>query len=118
MADEKLVHGWVNEMDHKLRTPIHIAVRQGHCDQVEILLDKGAEILVPDRINRTAYHKARSPGVLKMLIDRGGDPYRSGKHGNYPEFQQNSTRAVHEWGNALFLMLEKYFYFFLICSKL
>ena len=26
---------------------------------------------------------------------------------NHPEFQQNSPRAVHECGNALFLMLEK-----------
>ena len=77
LQNEKVLNGWVNEIDYKGRTPIHVAVRQGHCDQVDILLDKGADILVPDNRHRTAYHKARSPGVLKMLIARRGDPYRS-----------------------------------------
>ncbi len=43
--------------------------------------------------------------TMDGVVSRGAARHRVSP--NHPEFQQNSPRAVIEWGNELFLMLEK-----------
>jgi ankyrin repeat protein len=57
-------------------TALHYAVRGGHEDIVNILLDRGANIEAIDDRGRTALHLAvehRHEDIVVLLIERGAD---------------------------------------------
>ena len=79
-ADQTIL---VNAKDYKHFTPLHYAAKSGSEINTKLILDNLSqdEELYYDEINatghrlKTALHKARSPKVVKLLLDYGADEY-------------------------------------------
>lgn len=80
---------WIND-----DTTLHMAVRTGKTEMVEVLLQYGADINVKNRYGRTPLHYAAHRGeVAKMLIAAGADFNSVDEDGNTP-FDIASPEAI------------------------
>lgn len=65
----------VNAVNENDRTPLHLAVKYGRKEMVEMLLDKGAKVDVVDNRNRTPLHLAaqynEKKEIVEMLLNKG-----------------------------------------------
>lgn len=58
------------------RRPLHAAAKKGNMERVQVLLDRGAYIDVPDYYGNTALHYASKEGhleVVQLLMDKGAN---------------------------------------------
>ncbi len=79
-------------------TPLHHAVRGGHTDMAQLLLDRGADISVVDARNRTPLHDAADAGdaaSVALLLARGADVMAREFRGRTPLFLATN------WGHNL-----------------
>jgi ankyrin repeat protein len=79
-------------------TPLHHAVRGGHTEVAEFLLDRGADILVVDAQNRTPLHHAADEGdaaTVALLLARGADVMAREFRGRTPLYLATN------WGHDL-----------------
>ena len=68
-------------------TALHVAAGDGHTAVVEKLLEKGAEVNVPDNKGRTPLHVAASNGhtaVVEKLLEKGAEVNRLDNKGLTP----------------------------------
>ncbi|WP_245970163.1 ankyrin repeat domain-containing protein [Wolbachia endosymbiont of Bemisia tabaci] len=68
-------------------TPLHIAVRYGHKEVAELLLNKGANVNAVERRKWTPLHTAVKSGkveVAELLLDRGANVNAVDKKGRTP----------------------------------
>jgi len=64
----------VNVKDRNGHTPLISASKQGHVDNVQDLLRRGADITASSEKGKTALHYAAANGqteIVKMLIEKG-----------------------------------------------
>ena len=57
-------------------SPLHFAYEKGDLDLIGKLLDRGADINILDRNNKTVLHKAvdqLKPKIVKLVLERGAD---------------------------------------------
>jgi ankyrin repeat protein len=75
-----------NMTDELGRSPLHVAVINGHLDMVNILIRAGATVNCSDRLRQAsplhyaAFHNY--PRIMLFLLSRGADPGFSDNHGN------------------------------------
>jgi ankyrin repeat protein len=77
----------LNEPDHALNTPLHVASISGHEDVVKFLLDKNCTVDVINDQKDTPLHDAIENGhveVVKLLFEAGADPNKPNRHGDEP----------------------------------
>jgi ankyrin repeat protein len=58
-------------------TPLHAAAAGGHADIALLLIERGADVTIPDAGGHTPLHIAAENGlvdVVKALLARGADP--------------------------------------------
>ena len=69
-------------------SPLHCAVRKGHKDVIQLLLDRGADPDKADAHQRmTPLHRAAWHGhkyVVQLFLDNGEDPNKAAIHGETP----------------------------------
>ena len=73
---ESYFKGSVNNKDQDGNTKLHIASRQGHLENVEMLLELGVSLKKINKIQRTALHEAALNGhfeIAKLLLQNGAD---------------------------------------------
>ena len=61
---------------HYRNNALHLALREGHKETVQLLLEKGIDINQTNKIGWNALHLASSEGhleVVKLLIEKGID---------------------------------------------
>jgi ankyrin repeat protein len=86
--------------DYYGRTPLHLAVLDGHEEVVKELLDHGVDISTTDFKGRTALHLAAqgySLGALTLLLERGADMAARDGEGMTPlhfAYQKGVTRMI------------------------
>lgn len=74
-------------MDKSGLEPIHNASSFGHCDVIELLLERGANVNAVDRWEWTPLHESCTRGkldVAALLIRRGADVNRKNGEGKSP----------------------------------
>ena len=65
--------GWRNQN----YSPLHVAIKGGHCDVIKPLLDAGADVEIPEATGKTGLFLACEEGhvdIVKTLLDHGADP--------------------------------------------
>jgi ankyrin repeat protein len=68
-------------------TPLHAAVAGGHGEVSLLLIERGANVTVPDAGGHTPLHVAAEGGnvlVVKALLERGADPHLPDKEDKTP----------------------------------
>ena len=68
-------------------TPLHVALRRGHADIAQLLLEHGADAKAQDDEKRTPLFLASQSGVLEavlVLLGRGADPNAQNENGCGP----------------------------------
>ena len=65
----------VNATNYKGFTPLHIASKWGNDNIVSLLLQNDAEPSKPGHRLKTPLHKAKKAKTVKILLNRGADPY-------------------------------------------
>ena len=72
------VKGNLNFIIRETKTPLYLAIEEGHADVARYLVDCGAELdSLNDQSNRTAAHAAAGQGdaeLLRYLLERGASP--------------------------------------------
>jgi ankyrin repeat protein len=69
-------------------TPLHWAAYRGHVNALEVLLNRGADVNLPNKDGRTALILAAGMGhesVVKVLLERGARPEAAGSDGRNAE---------------------------------
>ncbi|CAG2232219.1 unnamed protein product [Mytilus edulis] len=64
----------VNKTNHRKETPLHLAVRYGHTQCAELLIENGASLQAVDNIADTPIHTAiqyRQTSCLQLLLEHG-----------------------------------------------
>ncbi|RDL40405.1 Ankyrin repeat-containing protein [Venustampulla echinocandica] len=77
----------LNEADHALNTPLHVASINGFADIVKFLLDKNCIVDCVNDQRDTPLHDAIENGhveVVKLLFDAGANPNKPNRHGDEP----------------------------------
>lgn len=77
----------LNEPDHALNTPLHVASINGYTDVVKFLLEKNCTVDVTNDQKDTPLHDAIENGhvdVVKLLLDAGANPNKPNRHGDEP----------------------------------
>lgn len=72
------VKGNLNFIIRETKTPLYLAIDEGHADVARYLVDHGADLnALNDQSNRTAAHAAAGQGdgaLLRYLLERGASP--------------------------------------------
>ncbi len=77
----------VDGRDKAGRTPLHVALDQGHTKVAELLVERGAGIDCRDKLGNTPLHMAAELGSMKTaawLVDQGADVNARGNDGWTP----------------------------------
>ena len=96
----------VNAKDDKGRTPLHIAVGEGHMETVRALVSAGADLTARDKRRETSLHAAAKgkitdyvvgktfeqdriivealPGITRFLVESGADIHAKASFGDAP----------------------------------
>ncbi|KAF4632386.1 hypothetical protein G7Y89_g5733 [Cudoniella acicularis] len=77
----------LNEADHALNTPLHVASINGFADIVKFLLDKNCVVDCVNDQRDTPLHDAIENGhveVVKLLLDAGANPNKPNREGDGP----------------------------------
>lgn len=109
MSDDSIIEkiGTISDINMRGRdgrTLINHAAIYGHIGIFRYLLERGADITIPDNMGYTPLHSAVKLGnieIAKMLLAHGASVSTVNKFGNIPLFE-----ASHLWPDMIKLLLE------------